>query len=235
MSYSELKAFDKDGNVVCLEEFRNSHYIPVIWDVLAKKYGILERMEREAAEKDGFDIDAMPPAMRKNYHYQVRGRLMLDMSPVWDIQKDPAIDEDDFRVLMFTFDNAVIAPDDIEAFAAAFENFTGVAEGVVNHGAGFAACMRKALEDIPGIRGIALYSTSVCEDPWGSVELPLEKCQDCGGPVTVEPGVGPVCKNEACETEWLEHDRRPYNLDQDDKHWFIPSKEEHQKEEADGA
>ncbi len=232
MSYSELKAFDKNGNVVCLEEFRNSHYIPVIWDVLATKYGVREKVMRRLAAEQRIDLDTCTESMRRNIELQARGALMQNMQPVWDLQKNPDLSEVDYRCLMFTFDNAVIAPEDIEAFAEAFDSFEGVPDGTINHGRGFAACMRKALEDIPGIRGIALYSTSVCEDPWGSVRLPLDACPECGGRITVD-GDGPECRNPDCPEDYLEYDYRPYNMDQDDKHWFIPSQKEHLKEEAD--
>lgn len=219
MSYSQLKAFDKNGDAVGLEEFRNSHYLQVIWNRLAEKYGVLEKIRREIARERGV------PEGRID-RYEVGGRLMMDMKPVWDLQKSPDISDDDWRCLLFTFDNAVVRPEDIEAFAAAFEKFEVGDRDVVNHGAGFARCMRKALSSIEGIRGVALYGTSICGDPWGGVPLPIEQCGECGAPIRINGGGEAECTQEP-EDHYIDHDYRPYNLDLDEKHWFIPSRDDH--------
>jgi hypothetical protein len=195
MSYSELKVFDKNGDAIALNEFRNSQYIRVIWDVLAKKYGVLDSIMKRIAVERRVDINTCSIATYENLEVYARGELWDDMQPVWDLQNNPNLSEIDYRCLMFTFDYAVIPPEDIEAFAYAFDHFEGVEEGTINHGHAFAQCMRDALDEIDGIRGIALYSTSVCDDPW-------------------------YIRGD---------DYRPYNLDIDDKHWFIPNQEEHLK------
>lgn len=218
MSYSELKAFDSEGYVVSLEEFRNSHYIPVIWDTLAEKYGIHERVEKELIAKNGVCLA-----------YEVRGYLMQDMTYVWDLQYDPNVSDSDWLLLMFTFDNAIVPPERIEELAIALEEFI-VPEKVVDHGKGFAACIRKAAREIDGIRGIALHATSVCEDPWGSVKLPFDTCSECNGPIEVDSSGEVVCK-QFPEDHWSENPRRPYNLDKDTKHWFIPAREDWRKDE----
>jgi hypothetical protein len=224
MSYSELKAFDKDGNVVCLSEFRNSHYIIVIWNELAKKYGIVDELMQKAAKERGVDLDHASSQETDMIYYQARGELMQNMGPVWDLRLNPDVSDDDWYCLMFTFDNIVVPPDLIERVAEAFLKFR-VSEDVVDHGGGFASCMRKAAKDIGGIRGIALNSTSVGPDPWGGVRLPLDACSECGGRVTIDEG-GAECRNADCDATWLEPEYRPYNLDLDDKHYFLRAREE---------
>lgn len=231
MSYSTLKAFDKDGNVLDLEEFSNSRFLPVIWDALAEKYGIIEKLKREIAKAQGTPEHLMDQVVQEDggIHYGALGRLRQDMRPVWDLQHNPALTREDWYALMFTFDNMVVPPELIERVAQAFENIK-VAENFVDHGASFARCMRTAVKEVEGIRGIALHGTSICDDPWWVCRAKDMKCPICGGEVDMNPEHDPWC--DACD-KYVEASR-PYNLDLDDDHHFLPTREAHRKME-DGA
>jgi hypothetical protein len=191
MSYSEMKAFAKDGSVICLEEFPNSHYLVVVWRTIAEKY-------------------------------RVTYELFGNMKPVWDLQYNPDVSSDDWYCLMFTFDKVVVPPELIERVAQAFDHFV-VDDNLIDHGKGFARCMREAARDIDGIRGIALYGTSICDDPFDSVPVKTASCQRCGGPITLNAGHEPWC--EKCD-DYVEGEYEDYNLDKHNKHWFLPPREE---------
>jgi hypothetical protein len=106
---------------------------------------------------------------------------------------DDDIELNDWYALTSTFDNVVIPPESIECVADALEEFF-VSRGYVEHGHELAGAMREALKTVEGCRGLAFYISSINSDPWRV----REGCIECCDP-----------------------DYRPYNLDLDEKHWFM--------------
>jgi hypothetical protein len=175
MSYTELKAFNESGDAVGIKKFRNSHYIVAIWSELAVRYGICPNEGRYSVIYD----DAVT-------------------AKLWALSDSDQITDDDWYVLVSTYDNVVIPPNLIERVARAYENFR-VPDGCIDHGKGFAEAMREILKTGAGLRGVAFWQTSVTSDPW----YVREGCEECG---TLE--------------------FRPYNLDVDEGHWYMEAREE---------
>jgi hypothetical protein len=224
MSYTEMMVFDAKGDALGGEEFKNSHFHgPVIWFIMAEKYGVIDRMKRELMEKHPSYADN-----ERSAGYSVRGHLMEDGKPIWDLQWSPDISDDDWYVLMATFDWVVIPPQLVDRVAVAFDNFyLRVPPGTVNHSKEYAAEMRKATIEVEGCRGIAFSGTSVNSNPW-YVREPIE-CDDS------ECDKKPLSegKKECYNCSMLDYDRRPYNLDRDEKHFFLTTREEWQKQKDD--
>lgn len=165
-----------------------------------------------------------------NDRYEI-GTMFPLMEPVWKLQNSREIAEDDWYALMFTFDRVVVPPELIDRVALALERFK-INPKSINHGPAMAEAMREAKKSMPNIRGIALYSTSTVEDPWGYVSDYIDECPACKGPISVDPDGEPVCRNNDCDVDVIEPDRNVYNLFKNENHWFLKTREETLREKG---
>ena len=202
MSYTQIVAFDENGDTVHCEEFRNSHYWVVIWHTIWAKY----QLTREDNTLDEHSY------MRSN--------------KLWDHQHNPKLSDDDWYVFVCSFDTIIIPPELVNRVCEAFLNFKPTEKNVVDHSAGFVREMRAIQEVMPGFRGISWYKTSIAEDPWDSVIVGPDKCPKCERNFNVEI---PVDKEnryycEKCEEDFGEY--KPYNLDEQDDWYYLKPREE---------
>lgn len=199
MSYTTMKVFDKNGDAQDFVEFQNAFYLNLlaVWERLAVKYGL-------CSEDKFFHLVSRPDQMKK----------------VWDLQYSSKVTDDDWYVLMSTFDNVVIPPNLIERVASAFEKFSVSGSAFTYRGRVYADKMRETLQSVEGCRGIAFHSTSVIDDPWYLSSINI--CPNCEAELDVNEEEGClVCPECDFKTEC----ERPYNLDKDSKHWFLPVRE----------
>ena len=148
MSYCQIVRFGADGKMREEgPEFRNA------WGGAARIWGSL------------FD------AYLKNGEHDSWMRRQQDL---WALQDDARLDESERRVLLSTFDRAIIRRDNFAAFAADLRSFVAkhpVPEDSIDHLKAWATWIENS-EDA----AIGFYGTSVAENPFFSTPT----CPTCG-------------------------------------------------------
>lgn len=206
MSETVMYAFDQEGNCGNPATFRNSHFHgPVIWSYMWTKYCCTDPMSLDHAF--GF---------------------FSDPARLWKLQYDPRPTDDEWYAFMCTMDNTVVPPELVDTVCTSFLSFgQRLPRDRLNHSVDYVVAMRKMQKEVKGLRGICWWPTSVIDDPWSLIELPETRCPDCDD---VEPGVlvadevdsdCPKCGG------FLFRSFRAYNLDLDEKHQFMPRREDH--------
>jgi hypothetical protein len=102
-------------------------------------------------------------------------------------------------VLKWTYDNALMRGSELVALADALDRFEDAFKKP-NHVCHLAA-IAKRLRELQDVDAVGLYATSVVENPWVAQE-------------TCEP-------DEDEDPDEVEPDYRPYDLNRDEKHWFV--------------
>lgn len=136
-----------------------------------------------------------------------------DTQGLWDLYKDESIPLFERTVLASTLDDAVIRRENLEDVSKAFKEFLeAYPKGNMEcHLQGWIDDIAEILKDETN-RGICFHQTSVGEDPW-YIEANEDEDEDYDEDV----------------------EGRPYNIDQDNKHWFVfKDAEEIEAEEDNG-
>ena len=120
---------------------------------------------------------------------------------LWALVDDERLDPFERRVLCSTFDNAMIKHEDLEKFIVDLTAFYDKhpPNNRVCHMRGMINVIREVIKD-PEDLAICWYQMSVSDDLWWT-NLPEEYCDKCG--------------------QMLERESRAYNINTDDKHWFL--------------
>lgn len=176
MSKLEVYGVQEDGEVVHYADLRNSWEGAMkVWMFLADKY----------LGTSGGHLLGGENAMR----------------PVWDLHKDARLSEEEWTVLMLTFDHCIVPVAQMEFAATACEKF-----GKGHYSDALATIFREMVQK--GLKGVCFNQTSVSGSPW-TIHL----------------------RGEEAEVEYAKTGRydRPYNLNVDTKHWFFDRAERTQK------
>jgi len=120
---------------------------------------------------------------------------------LWALVDDERLEPFERRTLCSTFDNAMIKQEDLEKFIEDLAKFYDKhpPNNRVCHMRGMVNAIREVIKD-PEDVAICWYQMSVSDDLWWT-NLPEEYCDKCG--------------------QMLERESRAYNINTDDKHWFL--------------
>lgn len=138
MSYTATYVVNKLGNLVCSEEYSNSHgFCAYVWTMLCQKYGIGSWYIDENADK------------------------------LWKLATDPRLLACEAITLETTFDHAIIRKEDFAKVIEAYHDFEHLHPPVkhVSHLWAIALELKKHLDD-EDVTGFCFYQTSLVENPW---------------------------------------------------------------------
>lgn len=157
MSYSELFAVEKSGDVKGVKEYRNGHgYAMPIWNWLFEKY--------------------IKPTNPGKYVYV----LSDEGKPIFALHDDPRLEDWERVCLWASFDYAVVdkgnVPKLVKAFRTFHDNYKGQYPQNVCHYAEMAGDIENIIKE--GADGVAFWATSVACCEW-TVQDECE-CKTCG-------------------------------------------------------
>lgn len=118
MSYTEIYAFEKDGNACFYSEVRNAwRGAMAIWRTLEEKYLL------SLPFPSGWSL-----VNRDRNYYSRTTATITDadaMKEIWDLAKDERLSENERIVLKTTFDYVVVKKEDLPKVIDAFNDFEG--------------------------------------------------------------------------------------------------------------
>lgn len=202
MSSCILFIVNVDGDVVESQQFKNSWGgAALIWDYFTEKYFPL-------------------PAGKKSWERQVG--MFANLQPIWDLQDREDLPEEEYAVLLSTFDNVMVKREDLEYLADCFEtvlrdmppyleNYSTRA----NHMQAEADAFRKLAKD-PTVQAVCWQQTTVSEDMWWESPEEPENYDDL---------------TEEEQKRFDNLDGKPYNINMGQKHWFLFHKEDDKENE----
>lgn len=158
MSYTTLFSIGKESGLpMQYKEYRNSWgWCPFVWDVLVKKYGIIERLREDKTYKTEFP---MPEGM-KAWEY------------LWKLHEEGEIRIRNWEhnVLLCTYDRMMIKEADfleLEQSLRMFDEAHGTSNRV-NHTKAMADDIRVLFNETKegALLGACWWANSVTDDPW---------------------------------------------------------------------
>jgi hypothetical protein len=163
MSSMVLFTVKDNGDVVRCESLRNSWLgAALVWTKLGEKYlGKFDpENEFKKSKMSGNEFDP------------------FGWKRTWDLQHNPKIEQQDWVVLMSTFDNIIIPRNQMLYVADHFEVFN---EEFPSHFGACAHVLRQLYDE--GSHGFAIQATTVSENPWW-----IEEEGEYGHPYNVKQG-----------------------------------------------
>ena len=143
MSYTEVYVILKNGDVRSVCDIRNSHGIPVVWDVLYKRY----------CPGGGF--------------YMLDDKLFEKLNAAME-----RMTEHEVASLKWTYDRVVVARDNIPKLCESIRIFAdaNIPENITQGFRKSGEALQLIYDEYPDALGAALRATSISESPWVKYE-----------------------------------------------------------------